>query len=94
METLAIIKHFNVFKDGLLRLVAGLEATMMQQLTLERGEKALYRGVVVRIARSAHARVMAAVNNFVVGLGASLGYANLASASRDYDAEIAAQLLT
>lgn len=47
-----------------------------------------------RIAQSALARVMAAINNFVVGLAASLGYANLASARRAFDAEIAAQLST
>jgi predicted transposase YbfD/YdcC len=46
-----------------------------------------------RISQPALARAMAAINNFLVGLAASLGYSNLASARRIFDAKIAAQLL-
>ena len=39
------------------------------------------------------AKTIAAINNFVVGLSQKLGYSNLASARRTFDARIAAQLL-
>ncbi len=45
-----------------------------------------------RISQPALARVMAIINNFLVGLTANLGYSNLASARRIFDARIAAQL--
>lgn len=45
-----------------------------------------------RISQPALARVMATINNFLVGLTANLGYPNLASARRTFDARIAAQL--
>lgn len=45
-----------------------------------------------RISQPALARVMATINNFLVGLTANLGYPNLASARRIFDARIAAQL--
>lgn len=45
-----------------------------------------------RISQPALARVMAIINNFLVGLTANLGYSNLASARRVFDARIAAQL--
>lgn len=45
-----------------------------------------------RISYPALARTMAAINNFVVGLTQKLGYSNLASARRIFDARIAAQL--
>jgi predicted transposase YbfD/YdcC len=38
------------------------------------------------------AKTIAAINNFVVGLSQKLGYSNLASARRTFDAKIAAQL--
>lgn len=44
------------------------------------------------ISRPAFAKTMAAINNFVVGLSQKLGYANLASARRIFNASIAAQL--
>lgn len=45
-----------------------------------------------RISQPSLARVMATINNFLVGLSANLGYSNLASARRIFDARIAAQL--
>lgn len=45
-----------------------------------------------RISQPALARAIAAINNFIVGLALKLGYANLASARRVFDARIAAQL--
>jgi len=45
-----------------------------------------------RISQPALARTMAAINNFIVGLTQKLGYSNLASARRIFDARIAAQL--
>ena len=38
------------------------------------------------------AKTIAAINNFVVGLSQKLGYSNLASARRTFDARIATQL--
>ncbi len=46
-----------------------------------------------RISQPALAKTIAAINNFVVGLSQKLGYSNLASARRIFDARIAAQLL-
>ena len=46
-----------------------------------------------RISQPALAKTMAAINNFIVGLSLKLGYLNLASARRVFDAKIAAQLL-
>ena len=45
-----------------------------------------------RISQPALAKTIAAINNFVVGLSQKLGYSNLASARRIFDARIAAQL--
>lgn len=45
-----------------------------------------------RITQPALAATMATINNFIIGLAAKLGYANLASARRIFDARIAAQL--
>jgi predicted transposase YbfD/YdcC len=45
-----------------------------------------------RTSQPALAITMAAINNFVVGLTQKLGYSNLASARRIFDAQIAAQL--
>ena len=45
-----------------------------------------------RISQPALAKVMAAINNFVIGLCQKLGYSNLASARRIFNASIAAQL--
>lgn len=45
-----------------------------------------------RISQPALAKSMAAINNFVVGLSQKLGYSNLASARRTFDAQISAQL--
>jgi predicted transposase YbfD/YdcC len=45
-----------------------------------------------RISEPALAKTMAALNNFVVGLSQKLGYSNLASARRIFDARIAVQL--
>ena len=45
-----------------------------------------------RISQPALAKSMAAINNFVVGLSQKLGYSNLASARRTFDARISAQL--
>jgi predicted transposase YbfD/YdcC len=45
-----------------------------------------------RMSQPALAKAMAAINNFVVGLSQKLGYANLASARRIFNAKIAAQL--
>jgi len=45
-----------------------------------------------RISQPALAKTMAAINNFVVGLSQKLGYTNLASARRIFNARIAAQL--
>ncbi len=42
-----------------------------------------------RISQPALAKVMATINNFPVGLAANLGYSNLASARRTFDARIA-----
>jgi hypothetical protein len=46
-----------------------------------------------RISAPALAKTIAAINNFVVGLSQKLGYSNLASARRTFNASIAAQLL-
>ena len=45
-----------------------------------------------RISQPALAKTMAAINNFVVGLSQKLGYSNLASARRIFDAKISSQL--
>jgi predicted transposase YbfD/YdcC len=45
-----------------------------------------------RTSKPALAKTIAAINNFVVGLSQKLGYSNLASARRTFDARIAAQL--
>lgn len=45
-----------------------------------------------RISQPALAKTMAAINNFIVGLSQKLGYSNLASARRIFNASIAAQL--
>lgn len=45
-----------------------------------------------RISQPQLARTLAAINNFLVGLVQKLGYPNLASARRIFDASIAAQL--
>jgi predicted transposase YbfD/YdcC len=45
-----------------------------------------------RISQPALAKTIAAINNFVIGLSQKLGYANLASARRIFNARIAAQL--
>jgi predicted transposase YbfD/YdcC len=45
-----------------------------------------------RISQPRLAAAMAAINNFVVGLSQKLGFENLASARRAFDAKIAAQL--
>jgi predicted transposase YbfD/YdcC len=45
-----------------------------------------------RISQPALAKSMAAINNFVIGLSQKLGYSNLASARRIFNARIAAQL--
>ena len=45
-----------------------------------------------RISQPALAKTMATINNFVVGLSQKLGYSNLASARRFFNARIAAQL--
>lgn len=47
-----------------------------------------------RISRPTLARAIAAINNFLVGLAQKLGYSNLASARRTFNARIAAQLST
>jgi predicted transposase YbfD/YdcC len=46
-----------------------------------------------RISAPALAKTIAAINNFVVGLSQKLGYSNLASARRTFNASISAQLL-
>lgn len=46
-----------------------------------------------RMTQPAMARAMAAINNFVIGLSQKLGYTNLASARRSFNAAIAVQLL-
>jgi hypothetical protein len=45
-----------------------------------------------RISQPALAKTMATINNFIVGLSQKLGYSNLASARRTFNARIAAQL--
>lgn len=45
-----------------------------------------------RISQPTLARAMAAINNFLIGLSNKLGYSNLASARRLFNAKIAAQL--
>jgi hypothetical protein len=47
---------------------------------------------VTRISEPALAKTMASLNNFVIALAQKLGYSNLASARRVFDARIAAQL--
>ncbi len=46
-----------------------------------------------RISQPTLAKTMATINNFVVGLSQKLGYSNLASARRIFDARIAVQML-
>lgn len=45
-----------------------------------------------RITHPTMARAIATINNFIVGLSQTLGYANLAAARRAFNAQIAAQL--
>ena len=45
-----------------------------------------------RISEPTLAKAIATINNFVVGLSQKLGYSNLASARRTFNARIAAQL--
>jgi predicted transposase YbfD/YdcC len=45
-----------------------------------------------RISQPTLAKTMAAINNFVIGLSQKLGYSNLASARRIFDAKISSQL--
>lgn len=45
-----------------------------------------------RFTQPAMAAAMATINNFIIGLAAKLGYSNLASARRIFDAKIATQL--
>ena len=45
-----------------------------------------------RLTRPSMARAVAAINNFVIGLALKMGYTNLASARRTFNARIAAQL--
>jgi predicted transposase YbfD/YdcC len=45
-----------------------------------------------RMTQPSMARAVAAINNFVIGLSRKLGYTNLASARRTFNASIAAQL--
>ena len=45
-----------------------------------------------RISQPRLATVMAAINNFVIGLSQKFGYDNLASARRVFNAKIATQL--
>jgi hypothetical protein len=47
-----------------------------------------------RISNSKMAKVIATINNFVIGLAQKLGYGNLASARRQFDVAIAMQLLS
>jgi len=47
-----------------------------------------------RMSIAKQAQVMATLNNFIVGLSAKLGFTNLASARRRFDAEINKQLLS
>jgi predicted transposase YbfD/YdcC len=45
-----------------------------------------------RLTQPSMARAIAAINNFVIGLALKMGYTNLASARRSFNARIAAQL--
>ncbi len=48
--------------------------------------------IAAGLAQPALARVIAVINNFVIGLVRKLGYHNLAAARRIFNARIAAQL--
>jgi hypothetical protein len=55
MKTLTIVKDLDVLKDISFRLPSRTVASMMNQILLERSKEAFHRGVVVDIARTAHA---------------------------------------
>lgn len=50
-----IVKTFDVFDDGRVRLVPGAKRLTMNQFGLERGKETLHRRVVVTVAGPAHA---------------------------------------
>ena len=54
MATMRVVPTFDPFKNGHLRLRLTFEATTTEQLSLERGEKALRHRVVVRITDRSH----------------------------------------
>ena len=68
------------------RLYWGIENGLHHRRDVTLGEDA------TRISQPELAKTMATINNFVVGLSQKLGYSNLASARRIFDARIATQL--
>src|SRR5258706_3229560 len=56
MSSLAIIKHFDPFEDRLSRLLLRRVMLVVHQFRLQGAEEAFRDGVVVTVARSAHAR--------------------------------------
>jgi len=54
MKALPVVEHLDVVEHCHFRLLAGMEATMMNVLDLERGKHALHRRVVQAIAAAAH----------------------------------------
>ena len=55
MKTLTIVEDLDVLKEIRFRLPSRTVASMMNQILLERSKEAFHRGVVVDIARTAHA---------------------------------------
>ena len=55
-EPLAVVKDFDPFKDGRLRLGACGKLAAMDQLAFERAPEAFHQGVVMAVAATAHAR--------------------------------------
>src|ERR1700751_2285161 len=55
MTPTTIVKHLDVFEQRLPRRLPRRVIVMMRQLPFQRAEEALHYGVVVAIARAAHA---------------------------------------
>lgn len=55
MEPLSIVEYFDEFKYCRLRLLAGQEVLIMNQLVLRLTEEALDHGVIIAIALATHA---------------------------------------
>ena len=74
MQAVRVVEALDVAKDAGLGRLSGWIAFMMYQFGLELGKEALHRGIVVAVARAAHADLDA------LGNGASVCIAQAPSA--------------